>query len=296
MDPQDLLNDWLATSALRPASRAEYHREVSSFITWCTLTRSPLTGQPRRPVDPIAAGPADIAQWSYDTYLNELLGKRSFDGPDALGYLAEQHPEAARSHDRRITALTGFFDAAVTRRLITIPPNLKVLRSGVPRPPGAKNRLTPRERAVLLAQTGAWGPTRSKHWQRDQLCVYLLLEGLRPAQIVRLDRRHLYPQPDGSWDVRAPDDEENVGRKFTLDPLTGAALKSYLAVRAEPRDPEEHALILSSRGTGTFSRWPNTLIGQIAATHPLLAEREPPVTADAIAHTGLWDQSEKTDG
>lgn len=298
MDPEDLLNDWLATSALRPASRAEYHREVSSFLTWCTLTRSPLTGQPRRPVDPIAAGPSDIAQWSYDTYLHELLGERSFDGPDALAYLADRHPEAARSHDRRITALTGYFDAAVARRLITIPPDLKVLRSGVPRPPGARNRLTARERAVLLACTGAWGPTRSKHHERDQLCIYLLLEGLRPAQVVRLDRRHLYPQPDGSWDVRAPDDGENTGRKFTLDPMTGVALKAYLAVRPDPKDPEEHALILSSRGTATFSRWPNTLVGQIVATNPLLSDRDPqlppeeralPITADAIAHTGLWD-------
>jgi integrase len=281
MDPEELLNDWLATSALRPSTRAEYHREVSSFLTWCA--RRP------RPVDPIAARPADIAQWSHDTYLRELLDGRPFDGPDALGYLADHHPDAARTHDRRITALTGYYDAATARRIITIPPDLKVLRSGVPRPPGAKNRLTPRERAVLLACTGAWGPTRSKHWERDQLCVYLLLEGLRPAQIVRIDRRHLYPQPDGSWDVRAPDDAENVGKKFTLDPLTGAALKAYLAVRPEPADPGEHTLILSSRGTATFSRWPNKLIGQITATHPLLAERDPAITADAVAHTGLWD-------
>jgi integrase len=281
MDPEELLNDWLATSALRPSTRAEYYREVRSFLDWCT--------RQTRPVDPIAAGPADIARWSYDTYLHELLGDRPFDGPDALGHLADQHPDAARTHDRRITALTGYYDAATARRIITIPPNLKALRSGVPRPPGAKNRLTPRERAVLLAQTGAWGPTRSKHWERDQLCVYLLLEGLRPAQVVRIDRRHLYPQPDGSWDVRAPDDAENVGKQFNLDPLTGAALKAYLAVRPEPTDPGEHTLILSSRRTATFSRWPNLLIGQIAATHPLLADRDPAITADAVAHTGLWD-------
>jgi hypothetical protein len=27
----------------------------------------------------------------------------------------------------------------------------------------------------------------------------------------------------------------------------------------------------------------------MAATHPLLADRRPPVTADTIAHTGYWD-------
>jgi integrase len=281
MDPEELLNDWLATSALRPSTRAEYHREVTSFLTWCAGRE--------RPVDPIAAGPADIARWSYDTYLRPLLGERPFDGPDALGYLADAHPDAARSHDRRITALTGYYDAATARQIITIPPDLKNLRSGVPRPPGAKNRLTPRERAVLLATTGAWGPNRSANWQRDQLTVYLLLEGLRPAQVVRIDRRHLYPQPDGTWDVRAPDDHENVGRKFSLDPLTGAALKAYLAVRPEPATPDVHTLLLSNRRTDCFTRWPNLLIGQIAATHPLLADRDPAVTADAIAHTGLWD-------
>ncbi|MFD1278031.1 hypothetical protein ACFQ51_56785 [Streptomyces kaempferi] len=114
MDPEELLTDWLATSALRPSTRAEYHREVSSFLTWCA-------GQ-ARPVDPIAASPADIARWSYETYLHPLLPGRTFDGPDALGQLADRHPDAARSHDRRITALTGYYDAAVTRRLITIPP------------------------------------------------------------------------------------------------------------------------------------------------------------------------------
>ncbi|WP_329376243.1 hypothetical protein [Streptomyces sp. NBC_01483] len=289
MDPVDLLNDWLASSALRPSTRVQYQREVASFLNWCTLERSPRTGEPKHPVDPYAGRPADIAAWSYDLYLHEYLGEQPFDGPDALGYLAHHHPEAARTHDRRITALTGYYDAAVTRRIITIPPDLKVLRSGVPRPAGAKNRLEPRERHVLLACTGGWGPARSRHWQRDQLIVYLLLERLRPAQVVRLDTRHLYPQPDGSWDVRSPDEHENVGRKFNLDPLTGAALKAYLAVRPEPADPDEHTLLLNNHRRPLHPDTTNILIGQIAATHPLLAERDPAVTADTVAHTGLWD-------
>jgi integrase len=281
MDPVDLLNDWLATSALRPSTRAEYAREIGYFITWCR------TQQP--PVDVLTARPADIAAWSNDHHLHTLLDGRPFNGPDALGYLAAQYPDAARTHDRRITALTQYYEAATSRGHITLPPDLTVLRSGVPRPAGAKNRLTPRERAVLLACTGGWGSDRSKHHQRDQLIVYLLLEGLRPAQLVRIDRRHLYPQPDGFWDIRAPDDHENVGKKFTLDPLTGAALKAYLAVRPDPVDPDEHALILNTHRRALSSGWPNLLIGQIAATHPLLADRDPAITADAVAHTGLWD-------
>lgn len=31
------------------------------------------------------------------------------------------------------------------------------------------------------------------------------------------------------------------------------------------------------------------LVRQIADLHPLLAQRQPPVTADVITHTGLWD-------
>jgi integrase len=281
MDPVDLLNDWLATSALRPSTRAEYGREIGYFIAWCAKRRPP--------VDVLTAGPADIAAWSHDHHLAPLLGGRPFDGPDALGYLAATHPDAARTHDRRITALTQYYEAAKNRGHITLPPDLSVLRSGVPRPAGAKNRLDPRERAVLLACTGGWGPQRSKHYQRDQLIVFLLLEGLRPAHVVRIDRRHLYPQPDGFWDIRAPDDHENVGRKFTLDPLTGAALKAYLAVRPDPVDPDEHALLLNTHRRALSSGWLNMLIGQIAATHPLLADRDPAITADAVAHTGLWD-------
>lgn len=281
VDPVGLLNDWLATSALRPSTRAEYGREIGYFITWCA--------QQQPPVDVLTARPADIAAWSHDRQLRPLLDGRPFDGPDALAYLAAHHPEAARTHDRRITALTQYYEAALSRGHITIPPNLTVLRSGVPRPAGAKNRLTPRERAVLLACTGAWNADRSKLWRRDQLIVFLLLEGLRPAQVVRIDRRHLYPQPDGFWEIRAPDDHESLGRKFTLDPLTGAALKAYLDVRPEPAHPDEHALILNSHRKALSTAWPNLLIGQIAATHPLLADRDPAVTADAVAHTGLWD-------
>lgn len=281
MDPVTLLHDWLNGSALRPSTRAEYQREITSFLTWCA-------GQ-RPPVDALTARPIDIARWSADLFLSPYLDGRPFDGPDALGYLADQHPEAARSHDRRISALTQYFEAATDRRLITLPPNLTALRSGVPRPPGAKNKLTRMERAVLFTVIGSWGPTHSKHWQRDQLTVYLLLEGLRPAQVIRIDTRHLYPQPDGTWDIRAPDEHENVGTKFTIEPLTGAALKAYLKVRPDPVDPGDFALLLNDRRQALQSRFPNKLVGQMAATHPLLADRTPPVTADTIAHTGYWD-------
>lgn len=284
MEPVDLLHSWLATSALRPSTRAEYQREITSFIDWCARRRPPI--------DALTARPADIADWSHDTYLHPYLGGQPFNGLDALGYLAANHPEQARSHDRRITALTQYYEAALAQRAISIPPNLVVLRSGVIRPAGAKNRLTPRERAVLLSCTGGWGPTHSKHWQRDQLVVYLLLEGLRPAEVVRLDRRHLYPQPDGTTEVRTPDAHESLGPKFTLDPMTGAALANYLKVRPEPGDGS-HALLLSDRRGQLNTWWPGRLVQQIAATHPLLADREPPVTADAIAHTGLWDEAPK---
>ena len=100
--------------------------------------------------------------------------------------------------------------------------------------------------------------------------------------------RHLYEGTDGTWDVRAPDHHENVGTKFTLEPLTVAALKYYLPKRPRPADGV-HALILGQGGRPIHSRYPNLLIQQISATHPLLANRTPPVTADVIAHTGYWD-------
>ncbi|MFJ4473202.1 hypothetical protein ACIP2X_37710 [Streptomyces sp. NPDC089424] len=281
MDAEELLHTWLAGSVLRHSTRAEYLREISSFLTWCTRQQPP--------VDALTARPKDIAAWAADCFLTPYLNGRPFNGPDALGYLAEQHPDAARSHDRRISALTQYYEAAFDRKLITLPPNLTALRSGVPRPPGAKNRLDRMERATLFAVIGGWGPHHAKHYQRDRLAVWLLLEGLRPAQVVRVDKRHLYPQPDGTWQLRAPDDHENVGKQWVLEPLTGAAIKDYLKVRPEPVDPGEYRLLLNDMRRPLQSRWVNKVVGQMAATHPLLADRTPPVTADTIAHTGYWD-------
>jgi len=281
MDAATLLRDWLDTSTLRPSSQAEYQREVGSFLTWCA--------QQQPPVDALTARPKDIAAWSYERYLHEYLPGIPFHGPDALGYLADKHPDAARTHDRRITALTMYFKAAAERGLITLPPDLRKLRTGVDRPAGARNRLDDIERAALLTAIGAWGPHRSKRWQRDRLAVYLLLEGMRPSQVIRLDCRHIYPQPDGTTHVRAPDDHENVGPKFVLNRMTSAALNTYRAVRPEPADPNEHALLLNSRCEQLQFRWVNKLVGEMVATEPLLADRDPAVTADTIAHTGFLD-------
>lgn len=282
MDAEELLHDWLQGSALRPSTSAEYAREIGSFLTWCR----------QQQIDALTARPKDIAAWSADCHLAPLLDGRPFNGPDALAWIAEQHPEAARSHDRRITALTQFYEAAHDRQVITIPPQLTVLRSGVLRPAGAKNRLNRMERGVLFYVIGNWGPAHSKFWQRDQLAVWLLLEGLRPAHVIRVTTRHLYPQPDGTYQVRAPDEHENVGKQFVLEPLTAAAVKAYLKVRPEPAEPGEYALLLNKDRRALQSRWVNKLVGQMAATHPLLADREPPVTADTIAHTGFWDAPE----
>ncbi|MFE0206971.1 hypothetical protein [Streptomyces sp. NPDC058985] len=290
MDAWELLHTWLNGSVLRPSTRAEYTREIGFFLTWCD--------QQTPPVDPITARPKDIAAWAAHTHLAPYLDGRPFDGPDALAWLAQHHPEAARSHDRRITALTQYFEAAHSQQLITLPPNLTALRSGLIRPAGAKNKLDRMERATLFAVIGMWGPDRSRFYQRDRLAVWLLLEGLRPAQVVRVDKRHLYPQPDATWQLRAPDDHENVGKQFVLEPLTGAAITEYLKVRPEPADPGEHRLLLNKDRHPFQSRWVNKLVGQMTATHPLLAVRRPdpetgeprpPVTADTIAHTGYWD-------
>ncbi|MFF7190594.1 hypothetical protein ACFZAR_36490 [Streptomyces sp. NPDC008222] len=287
MDAEELLHAWLNDSVLRHSTRAEYTRELAGprgFLPWCHQQKPPL--------DALTARPKDIAAWAADQHLAPYLDDRPFDGPDALTHLAEKHPEQARSHDRRITALTQYYEAARDRGIITLPPNLTALRSGVNRPAGAKNRLDRMERAVLFTVIGGWGPTHSRHYQRDRLAVYLLLEGLRPSHVIRVDTRHLYPQPDGVWEIRAPDDHENTGRKFTLEPLTGAALKEYLKVRPEPADPGEYALLLNHNRQALQYQWVNKVVGQMTATHPLLADREPPVTADTIAHTGFWDSLE----
>lgn len=102
--------------------------------------------------------------------------------------------------------------------------------------------------------------------------------------------RHLYPQPDGTYEVRAPDyDYEALGPQHVLEPLTVSALKAYLPKRPTPA-AGEHAVILGQGGRPIVSRYPNMLIRQMAATHPLLADRRPPVIADVVAHTGFfWD-------
>ncbi|MFD6149393.1 hypothetical protein [Streptomyces sp. NPDC060243] len=279
MDPRALLDTWLTSSALRPSTQAEYRRELLSWLTWCDTTHT----------SPWNIGPEHIAAWSEHTFLHPYLNGRPFDSPEALARLATDHPEAARSHDRRISALTQYYDAATRAGALRHAPDLTILRSGLDRDPAQTRRLTPRERAVFLATLGAWGPHRARQWQRDQLICYLLLDGLRPAQVVRLDERLLEDQPDGSIHARIPDDTDGPGRHHTLDPLTAAAITHYRTVRPTPQIGV-HTLVLGQSGRPVVSRYPNMIVRAICDTHPLLADRQPPVTADTIAHTGLWDE------
>jgi integrase len=285
MDPRTLLEHWLASGTLRPTSQATYRIEVTSWLDWCDETS----------VDPWAFGLEHIARWAHDRYLTDVLNGRPFDGPDALAWLAEHHPDIAKSHDKRITALTGYYTAARDAGAIRQLPELNLIRTGVDRDATPPKRLTPMERTVLFTCIGGWGPDQARHYRRDRLIAYLLLEGLRPGEIVRLDMRHLYELPDYTYEVRAPDDFENVGKKFTLEPLTVAALKAYLPYRPTPEDGV-HELILGQGGRPIVSRYPNMLVQQICATHPLLADRQPPVTADTIAHTGFWDMPAQNSG
>lgn len=278
MDPRTLLEHWLTNGTLRPTSQNTYRIEVTSWLDWCDETRT----------NPWAFGLEHIARWAHDRYLHHILGGRPFDGPDTLAWLAEHHPDIARSHDKRITALTGYYTAARDAGLLCHLPEFNLIRSGADRDATPPKRLTPMERAVLLTCIGMWGKDHARHYLRDRLIAYLLLEGLRPGEIVRLDMRHLYELPDFTYEVRAPDNFENVGKKFTLEPLTAAALKAYLPHRPTPEEGI-HEVILGQGGRPIVSRYPNMLIQQMCATHPLLAQRTPPVTADAIAHTGYWD-------
>lgn len=282
VDPFVLLDTWLETSPLRPSTRAEYRREVTSWLTWCAAQRDPV-------VSPYRVGPEHVARWAYEEFLHPYLPDGvAFDGPAALALIAEEYPEAARSHDRRITALLQLYAVAAERGLVLQAPHLHDLRSGLTRAIDSPSRLTARERAVFLGAVGAWGPDRSAHHRRDQLLAYLLLDGLRPAQAVRLDLRLMEQQPDLSYLVRLPDAVDGPGRELTLDPLTGAAVAAYLPHRPRPRDGAQ-TLLLSRTGRPLYSRFPNELIRAIADTHPLLADRTPPVTADTVAHTGFWD-------
>ncbi|GHC37205.1 MULTISPECIES: hypothetical protein [Streptomyces rochei group] len=281
MDPRELLDTWLDTAThLRSSSRIEYRREVSRWLTWCE--------EQRPPVNPYACGIEDIAAWA-GTLLTDALDGRPFDGPAALAHVAEHHRAATLTHDRRITAITQYYEACKDRGAIRLAPDLTMLRSGIDRDAGTPRRLTPDERSVMLYVIGMWGPDRARHYRRDRLIAFLLLEGLRPAEVARVDMRHLYDLGTGVWEVRAPDYEyEAVGKKHVLEPLTVAALIEYLPHRIKPADGV-HNLITVQGGGPLDSGYPNLIIRQMAAMHPLLAQRTPPVTADTIAHTGFWD-------
>jgi integrase len=192
----------------------------------------------------------------------------------------------AGTHDGFITALTQYYKAAHDRGLVTGVPNLLDLRSGVDRDAGEPQRLSSEERDAFLSAVGGWGPEQRRHYLRDRLIAYLLLEGLRPGEVVRLDMRHVYPLPDGTYELRAPDDFENVGKQHTLGLLTSDALREYLPARITPADGI-HALIIGQGGKPIVSRYPNMLVQEIASLRPVLAQRRPPVTADALAHTAV---------
>ena len=69
---------------------------------------------------------------------------------------------------------------------------------------------------------------------------------------------------------------------------TVAALIEYLPHRIKPA-PGVHNLITVQGGRSIATDYPNLIVRQMAATHSLLAQRTPPVTADTVAHTGFWD-------
>lgn len=278
MDPRALLETWLSSGTLRASTiHARYRPEVTSWLDWCEY----------HGVHPYRADIRHVAAWA-GTYLTKYLDGRLFDGPEALAYLAETNPGVAGSHDGRITAVTQYYTAARDRGLSGVP-NLLDLRSGVDRNPGEPRKLTQDERDAFLSAIGGWGPDNARHYLRDRLIAYLLLEGLRPGEVVRLDMRHLYEQPDGTFDLRAPDDFENVGKKHTLGLLASEALRDYLPARIPPADGV-HALIIGQGGKPIVSRYPNMLVQQIASLRAVLAQRRPPVTADALAHTGKREQ------
>jgi integrase len=285
VDPLTLLDDWLANAPLRPSTQIEYRREVKRWLTWCASRRP-------QAVDPYHVGPEHVARWAYEDHLRYYFGDVPFTGPEALDVLVAEYPEVAKSHDRRITALVQYYEAAQDRGLVLTPPHLYDLRSGIDRDTGTPQRLDARERAAFLKAVGAWGPYRSQHHQRDQLLAYLLLAGLRPAQAVRLDMRLMEEQPDGSWHCRVPDDHDGPGRPMDLDPLVGDAIRDYLPHRPTPK-PGEWALLLSRTGRPLYSRFPNELVRAIADTNSRLAQRPRPVTADAVAHTGLFDEPQE---
>lgn len=275
MDPRALLDDWLMSGTLRPSTQARYRLQVDDWLTWCEQTG----------VHPYRARIEHVAKWCEKRLLPHLDG-RAFDGPAALAYLTETSPDVAGTHDGFITALTQYYRAAHERGLITGVPNLLDLRSGVDRDAGEPQRLTSEERDAFLSAVGGWGPEQRRHYLRDRLIAYLLLEGLRPGEVVRLDIRHVYPLPDGTYELRAPDDFENVGKQHTLGLLTSDALREYLPARITPADGV-HALIIGQGGKSIVSRYPNMLVQEIASLRPVLAQRRPPVTADALAHTAV---------
>ncbi|MCL8016952.1 hypothetical protein [Streptomyces sp. AS02] len=275
MDPRALLDDWLMSGTLRPSTQARYRPQVDDWLTWCE----------QHGVHPYWARIEHVAKWSEKRLLPHLDG-RAFDGPAALAYLAETSPDVAGTHDGFITALTQYYKAAHDRGLITGVPNLLDLRSGVDRDTGQPQRLTMQERDAFLTAVGGWGPEQRRHYKRDRLIAYLLLEGLRPGEVVRLDMRHIYPLPDGTYELRAPDDFENVGKQHTLGMNASEALREYLPARITPIDGV-HALIIGQGGKPIVSRYPNMLVQEIASLHGVLAQRRPPVTADALAHTAV---------
>lgn len=277
MDPFALLETWLASGTLRPSTTARYQRDVTSWLTWCR----------DNDVHPYRADIRHVARWCEDRYLRPHLDGRPFD-PAGLAYLTETAPEVAGTHDGRITAVTQYYVAAHDRHLVTGVPNLLDLRSGVDRDGGEPRKLTQDERDAFLGAIGGWGPEQRRHYLRDRLIAHLLLEGLRPGEVVRLDIRHLYEQPDGTFQLRAPDDFENVGKQHTLGINASEALREYLPARITPVDGV-HALIIGQGGRPIVSRYPNMLVQEIASLRPVLAQRRPPVTADALAHTGKRD-------
>jgi hypothetical protein len=284
MDPRALLDQWLATGALRPSTQAAYRQEVTSWLDWCDHTWP----HPGPVVDPYHFGIEHVAAWSYDRYLRDCLGNRPFDGPAALAYIAEQFPHVAKSHDRRITALTQFYNAAVDHRVLRIAPDLTELRSGVDRDDTPPKRLDPLRAGRPVLRHRRLGP-----FERPPLPPRPA-HRLPPPRGPQTRRDHPSGHPahlrTGRLHLRAARTRRLRERGQEVHPRTPhlPALKAYLPKRIRPADGV-HALIIGQGGQPIVREYPNKIVQQICATYPILAQRQPPVTADTIAHTGYWD-------
>jgi site-specific recombinase XerD len=248
-DPYDILDHWLSHTPYAEVTRGHYRREITQWINDIGPSRV------------WAARPRDVAQWAAS--------------------------DSQRTTAWRISCLDSYYTHAhdCDRRLAN--PVHPGMRPDVTNLDPGRRRLTPAETATYLSALDRYtGPQPHRARALGYLTIGM---GLRAFQSTALDLDDLVREQQRVT-LAIPLKGGGRSPRTQLVPVPAPvllAVEEYLPhriTRTPHSTPETGPLLTSGRGK-RLDTHPTirTILRDVAASHPLLAETAPHITADGLA-------------